>query len=102
MQRHLYLVLFAAVQMWTVFIHDGDMISDHWLQKYLSSPAHHTLHHMYFTVNYGQYFNYADYYFGSHRDPQPDADPIHDAIKAMRAKGLVDEHGNPISKEKGE
>ena len=90
------MVLFILVQVWTIFIHDGDMISGHWLEKYINSPAHHTLHHMYFTVNYGQYFTWADNYFQSHRAPCPDLDPLHDALKVMREKGLVDEKGNPI------
>ncbi|KAI7779902.1 hypothetical protein LA080_000225 [Diaporthe eres] len=102
MQRYLYMILFVAVQIWTILIHDGDMITGHWTEKFLNSPAHHTLHHMYFTVNYGQYFTWADTYFGSHRAPQPELDPLHDALKVMRAKGLVDDKGNPITKPKGE
>lgn len=101
-QRYQYLVLFVAVQIWTIFIHDSDMISGHWTEKFINSPAHHTLHHMYFTVNYGQYFTWADSYFGSHRAPEPALDPLHDALKVMRAKGLVDEDGNPINKPKKE
>ncbi|KAJ4347912.1 c-5 sterol desaturase [Didymosphaeria variabile] len=101
-QRHLYMILFVAVQIWTIFIHDGDMISGHWTEKWLNSPAHHTLHHMYFTVNYGQYFTWADSYFGSHRAPQPELDPLHDALKVLRAKGLVDENDNLIKKSKAE
>ncbi|EUC46079.1 hypothetical protein COCMIDRAFT_93800 [Bipolaris oryzae ATCC 44560] len=102
MQRYLYMVLFVSVQVWTIFIHDGDMISGHWTEKFINSPAHHTLHHMYFTVNYGQYFTWADNYFGSHRAPEPSLDPIHDALKVMRAKGLVDEQGNLIKHAKNE
>ncbi|RYP07424.1 hypothetical protein DL765_009171 [Monosporascus sp. GIB2] len=102
MQKHLYMVLFIAVQIWTILIHDGDMITGHWTEKFINSPAHHTLHHLYFTVNYGQYFTWADSYFGSHRAPEPALDPLHDALKVMRAKGLVDEQGNPIKKPKGE
>ncbi|KAK1622863.1 fatty acid hydroxylase [Colletotrichum phormii] len=98
-QKYLYMGLFVLVQIWTILIHDGDMISGHWLEKYINSPAHHTLHHMYFTVNYGQYFTWADNYFDSHRAPQPELDPLHDALKVMRAKGLVDEKGNPIPQE---
>lgn len=30
------------------------MITDHPLEKIINGPAHHTLHHMFFTVNYGQ------------------------------------------------
>jgi lathosterol oxidase len=35
-------------------IHDSDMITGHALEKVINGPAHHTLHHLYFTVNYGQ------------------------------------------------
>ncbi|KAK8034726.1 hypothetical protein PG993_009721 [Apiospora rasikravindrae] len=101
-QKYLYLVLFIVVQIWTIVIHDGDMITGHWTEKFINSPAHHTLHHMYFTVNYGQYFTWCDNYFDSHRAPQPELDPIHDALKVMRAKGLVDEQGNPLPKKKSE
>jgi Delta7-sterol 5-desaturase len=96
MQKYLYMVMFILVQIWTILIHDGDMITGHWTEKFINSPAHHTLHHMYFTVNYGQYFTWADNYFDSHRAPQPELDPIHEALRVMREKGLVDEKGNPI------
>lgn len=95
-QKYLYLVLFIMVQIWTIFIHDGDMISGHWLENYINSPAHHTLHHLYFNVNYGQYFTWADNYFDSHRAPRPELDPLIEALRVMREKGLVDEDGNPI------
>lgn len=95
-QKYLYMVLFLAVQIWTIFIHDGDMITGHWLEKYINSPAHHTLHHIYFTCNYGQYFTWADTHFGSHKPPQAELDPLNDALKVMRAKGLVDENDQPI------
>ncbi|KAF3344368.1 Lathosterol oxidase like protein [Verticillium longisporum] len=99
-QKHLYLILFILVQIWTIFIHDGDMISGHWLEKYINSPAHHTLHHLYFNVNYGQYFTWADNAFDSHRAPRPELDPLHDALRVMREKGLVDEKGEPIPQRK--
>ncbi|KAF5021693.1 hypothetical protein F66182_6250 [Fusarium sp. NRRL 66182] len=102
MQKHLYMFLFVCVQIWTILIHDGDMITGHWLEKFINSPAHHTLHHMFFTCNYGQYFTWADNYWDSHRAPMPELDPIHEALKVMREKGLVDKDGNPISKTKEE
>ncbi|KAH7121448.1 fatty acid hydroxylase superfamily-domain-containing protein [Dactylonectria macrodidyma] len=102
MQKYLYMVLFAMVQIWTILIHDGDMITGHWLEKFVNSPAHHTLHHMYFTCNYGQYFTWADNYWDSHKAPQPALDPIHDALKVMREKGLIDENDQPIKKPKAE
>ena len=30
------------------------MVTGHFLEKFINGPAHHTLHHLYFTVNYGQ------------------------------------------------
>ncbi|KAH7182527.1 uncharacterized protein B0J16DRAFT_149094 [Fusarium flagelliforme] len=102
MQKHLYMFLFVCVQVWTILIHDGDMITGHWLEKFINSPAHHTLHHMYFTCNYGQYFTWADNYWDSHRAPMPELDPIHESIRVMQEKGLADKDGNPIKKSKDE
>lgn len=100
MHKYLYLVLFVLVQLWTILIHDGDMISGHLLERWINSPAHHTLHHLYFTCNYGQYFTWADSYYQSYRPPEPELDPLHDALKMMRKKGLIDEAGNPIKQDK--
>ncbi|TFK28179.1 fatty acid hydroxylase [Coprinopsis marcescibilis] len=54
LHRVLYLVLFVLVNFWTIFIHDSDMVTGHPLETVINGPAHHTLHHLYFTVNYGQ------------------------------------------------
>ncbi|KAI0710114.1 hypothetical protein C8Q76DRAFT_695227 [Earliella scabrosa] len=54
LQRQLYLFLFVCVNLWSILIHDSDMITGHALEKVINGPAHHTLHHLYFTVNYGQ------------------------------------------------
>lgn len=86
MNKWLYLGLFSAVNVWTVLIHDGDMITGHFLESYINSPAHHTLHHLYFTCNYGQYFTWADYYNGSYRAPRPELDPIHESLRCMKLK----------------
>ena len=52
------------------------MITDHPLEKIINGPAHHTLHHLYFTVNYGQYFTWADMVGGSYRHPMKELDPM--------------------------
>jgi Delta7-sterol 5-desaturase len=69
------------------------MTTDHPLEKIINGPAHHTLHHLYFTVNYGQvnyespltvygsnqnvkYFTWADRYGGSYRQPESHLDPL--------------------------
>jgi len=76
MHRILYLVLFVVVNLWAIFIHDSDMITGHPLEHVINGPAHHTLHHLYFTVNYGQYFTWSDRVGGSYRHPKPEFDPL--------------------------
>ncbi|KZS92707.1 fatty acid hydroxylase [Sistotremastrum niveocremeum HHB9708] len=76
LQRHLYLALFVFVNFWSILIHDSDMVTDHPLEKVINGPSHHTLHHIYFTCNYGQYFTWADRAGGSYRQPQKELDPL--------------------------
>jgi Delta7-sterol 5-desaturase len=72
------------------------MITGHPLEKIINGPAHHTLHHLYFTCNYGQvtsfpiytnplnsplfsfpqYFTWADRAGGSYRHPAKELDPM--------------------------
>jgi len=89
LHRVLYLFLFVAINFWTIFIHDSDMVTGHILENVINGPAHHTLHHLYFTVNYGQYFTWADRTGGSYRHPQPDLDPLND-VKAADAAKVAD------------
>ena len=53
LNKYLYLALFVFVMLWTIFIHDGAyMVSG----TFVNGAAHHTVHHLYFNFNYGQYF----------------------------------------------
>ncbi|TFK49534.1 C5-sterol desaturase [Heliocybe sulcata] len=81
LHRLLYLSLFVFVNCWSILIHDSDMITGHPLETIINGPAHHTLHHLYFTVNYGQYFTWADRVYGSYRQPESELDPMNE-IKA--------------------
>ncbi|KAG1866837.1 C5-sterol desaturase [Suillus subluteus] len=76
LHRWLYLGLFVFVNFWSILIHDSDMVTGHALEKVINGPAHHTLHHLYFTVNYGQYFTWADRVYGSYRQPESSLDPM--------------------------
>ncbi|KAG1905521.1 C5-sterol desaturase [Suillus fuscotomentosus] len=76
LHRWLYLSLYILVNLWTILIHDSDMVTGHALEKVINGPAHHTLHHLYFTVNYGQYFTWADRVGGSYRHPEPSLYPM--------------------------
>jgi lathosterol oxidase len=61
------------------------MITGHWLENVINGPAHHTLHHLYFTVNYGQYFTWADKAGGSYRQPDSSLDPMLE-VKGLQAE----------------
>ena len=63
------------------------MIVGHPLERIINGPAHHTLHHMYFVYNYGQYFTWADRAGGSYRHPVKSDDPLH-AVLAADAKKM--------------
>ena len=62
------------------------MITDHPLETIINGPAHHTLHHMFFTVNYGQYFTWADRMGGSYSQPAKELDPMLDILAAEAKK----------------
>ncbi|KAH9928341.1 uncharacterized protein B0H18DRAFT_874806 [Fomitopsis serialis] len=85
LHRLLYLSLFVFVNMWSILIHDSDMITGHPLETIINGPAHHTLHHLYFTVNYGQYFTWADRMGDSYRQPVSELDPMKE-VQAHLAK----------------
>ncbi|KAK9766748.1 c-5 sterol desaturase [Basidiobolus ranarum] len=66
MQKFLYLMLFIFVQIWSILIHDGEYFTR---DPVINSAAHHTVHHLYFNYNYGQYFTLWDRLGGSYRKP---------------------------------
>lgn len=86
MHQKLYLGMFVFVNFWSIFIHDSDMITGHPLEKIINGPAHHTLHHLYFTVNYGQYFTFSDRWGGSYRQPTSALDPLLEVKKREAQK----------------
>jgi len=88
LHKYTYLGLFVVVNLWSIFIHDSDMIVGHPLENIINGPAHHTLHHMYFVYNYGQYFTWADKVGGSYRHPKTEDDPIHAIIRQEEAKEM--------------
>ncbi|EQC27046.1 lathosterol oxidase [Saprolegnia diclina VS20] len=90
LQKVVYLGLFVLVNFWTISIHDGDFVMDKmpwWFEKIVNGAAHHTDHHLFFTVNYGQYFTLWDHLGGSYREPSPftGTGPLDD-VKKMKAK----------------
>ncbi|KAG0052696.1 c-5 sterol desaturase [Gryganskiella cystojenkinii] len=66
MHQFVYLGMFTFVNFWSVLIHDGEYLVSH---PAINSAAHHSVHHLYFNYNYGQYFTLWDRVGGSYRKP---------------------------------
>jgi lathosterol oxidase len=66
LQKFAYLALFLFIQIWTVFIHDGEYVAN---SPIINGAACHTMHHLYFNYNYGQYTTLWDRLGGSYRRP---------------------------------
>ncbi|KAI9294356.1 hypothetical protein K502DRAFT_324881 [Neoconidiobolus thromboides FSU 785] len=62
--KYLYIGFFIIVNLWTVLIHDGAYFND---GEIINSTSNHTMHHLYFNVNYGQYFTIWDKLFNSYK-----------------------------------
>uniref|UniRef100_UPI00358E22C6 lathosterol oxidase isoform X1 n=1 Tax=Myxine glutinosa TaxID=7769 RepID=UPI00358E22C6 len=69
LHKVLYLMLYLAVNIWTVSIHDGARAVPKPLACIVNGAAHHAAHHRYFDCNYGQYLTFWDKVGGSYRKP---------------------------------
>ncbi|PWN29737.1 hypothetical protein BDZ90DRAFT_225992 [Jaminaea rosea] len=88
LHRFVYMGLFVFVNCWSILIHDSDVIVNSPLEKVINGPSHHTLHHLYFNVNYGQYFTGCDRLGGSYRQPRSSDDPLLDVTGKGEPKPL--------------
>ncbi|KAF2463760.1 uncharacterized protein BDR25DRAFT_307630 [Lindgomyces ingoldianus] len=66
LQKFAYVFLFVLVNVWTVLIHDGEYVADN---PIINGAACHTMHHLYFNFNYGQFTTIWDRMGGSYRKP---------------------------------
>lgn len=89
LHRFVYMGLFVFVNCWSILIHDSDVIVNSPLEKIINGPSHHTLHHLYFNVNYGQYFTGCDRLGGSYRQPKSSDDPLLDVSGESEPKAGV-------------
>ncbi|KAK9471366.1 uncharacterized protein V1510DRAFT_201914 [Dipodascopsis tothii] len=62
-----YLLLFTFVNIWTVMIHDGEYLAN---DPVINGSACHSIHHLYFNYNYGQFTTLWDRVGGSYRQPE--------------------------------
>lgn len=68
-QKVVFLALFAFINLWTVSIHDGFYVAN---DPYVNGAACHTVHHLYFNYNYGQFCTLWDRLGGTYREPDPE------------------------------
>lgn len=67
LQKLAYVFLFAFVNFWTIMIHDGEYMADN---PVINGAACHSVHHLAFNYNYGQYTTLWDRMGGSYRAPE--------------------------------
>jgi len=66
LQKFAYIALFMFINVWTVMIHDGEYVAN---SPIINGAACHTMHHLYFNYNYGQFTTLWDRLGGSYRKP---------------------------------
>ncbi|KAJ5020749.1 hypothetical protein J3E73DRAFT_358833 [Bipolaris maydis] len=66
LSKFAYVLLFVTVNIWTVLIHDGEYAHN---SAIINGAACHTMHHLYFNYNYGQFTTLWDRLGGSYRKP---------------------------------
>ena len=66
LNKFAYIALFTFIQIWTVMIHDGEYVAN---SPVINGAACHTMHHLYFNYNYGQFTTLWDRLGGSYRKP---------------------------------
>lgn len=66
LQKMAFVMLFVFVNFWTILIHDGEFVSDN---PVVNGAACHSIHHLAFNYNYGQYTTLWDRLGGSYRKP---------------------------------
>lgn len=66
LQKIAFVCLFVFINFWTILIHDGEFVSDN---PVVNGAACHSIHHLAFNYNYGQYTTLWDRLGGSYRKP---------------------------------
>lgn len=69
LHRYAYIALFSFVNIWTILIHDGEYLSN---DPIINGAACHSLHHLKFSCNYGQFTTLFDRLGGSYVPPNPE------------------------------
>ncbi|KAI2630945.1 C-5 sterol desaturase [Hypoxylon sp. NC1633] len=91
--------LFIFVNFWTIMIHDGEYVAD---SRVINGAACHTMHHLYFNYNYGQYTTLWDRLGSSYRKPDPDLFSKEKKMSEQQWKQQVKEMEKIVKEVEGE
>lgn len=69
LHKYAYIALFSFINVWTVLIHDGEYLAN---DPVINGAACHSLHHLKFSCNYGQFTTLFDRMGGSYVPPNPE------------------------------
>lgn len=69
LHKYAYIALFGFINVWTVMIHDGEYFAN---DPVINGAACHSLHHLKFSCNYGQFTTLFDRLGGSYVPPNPE------------------------------
>lgn len=78
-----YLTFVAFLTLWAVMIHDRLSFVP-W--RGINYTGHHTLHHWYYSCNYGQFFTFWDRVGGTYRDPEHCPDVPTEVLRPHRIR----------------
>jgi len=67
LQKLAYVALFVFINFWTIMIHDGEYYANN---PVINGAACHSIHHLAFNYNYGQFTTLWDRLGGSYRKPE--------------------------------
>jgi lathosterol oxidase len=99
LQKLAYLGFYLFVQIWTVMIHDGEYVAN---TPILNGAACHTMHHLYFNYNYGQYTTLWDRLGGSYRKPNKELFTAESKMGAKEWERQVKEMEKVVKEVEGE
>ncbi|EED15305.1 sterol desaturase, putative [Talaromyces stipitatus ATCC 10500] len=83
LQKGAYLGLFVFVTVWTVLIHDAEYLS---YSKLINGAACHTMHHLYFNYNYGQFTTFWDRVCWTYQTPSEKGMIVDEVEKEKKKK----------------
>ena len=89
MNKLSYLGLYIVVNVWSTSIHDGYFVvpGGTLLNSAINGAANHTMHHLMFNCNYGQYFTLWDRIGGSYVEPTAKLMASFSIVSSNKKKG---------------